>query len=374
MLPLSSARHYLLCAALVLAAPAALLAQASARISAVGTVQSISGSALTLKTDAGQQYTVQVDDTAKLVQTAPGSKDLSAATVIALTDISTGDRILVTGTPGADAPTVLAAKRVVLMKSSDIAAIHAAEQADWQKRGSGGLVKSVDVADQTIQVTAAGHPVTLKLQRTTILRRYAPDSVDFAAAVPGTLAQIQPGDQLRVRGDRSADGLTITADEIVSGSFRNIAGPITAVDLTAGTITVKDLTTKHSILIRTTSVTNIKKLDARASAMLAQRASGGSGNGSPAPAAGAASAATPARPHFDLAQAIQHMPPVALSEFHVNDAVMVVGSTPDATGATVTAITVLGGVEQLLSAKGGQTMTLAPWSLGGDAGDAGGAP
>jgi len=376
MLPLTSAKRYLLCG-LLLVSTIALPAQTPAH--AAGTVQGISGSVITLKTDAGDQYTVQVADSAKLLQLAPGSKDLSAAQPFALADIATGDRILVNGTAG-DQPTILNASRVILMKGTAIASLHASEQADWQRRGSGGLVKSVDIPGNTITILSGGKTIAIKLQRTTILRRYAPDSVAFESAVPGIPAQIQPGDQLRVRGDHSDDGLIITADEIVSGSFRNIAGPITAMDLAAGTITVKDLTTKRSILIHTTTVTSIKKLDARASAFLAARAgnstgttgaAGSSPSGAP-PAAAAAGA--PARPHFDLAQMVQRMPPAALTDLHVNDAVMIVASSPDSAATSVTAITILGGVEQILSAtpKGGQVMTLSPWSMGGDAGDMGG--
>ena len=33
---------------------------------------------------------------------------------------------------------------MILMKSSDIAQKHEAEQADWQKRGTGGMVSAVD--------------------------------------------------------------------------------------------------------------------------------------------------------------------------------------------------------------------------------------
>ena len=372
----SSAQRYLLCAAQLVSS---VTMQAQAPAHAGGTVQGISGSVITLKTDAGDQYTVQVADSAKLLQLAPGSKDLSAAQPFALADIATGDRILVNGTAG-DQPTILNASRVILMKGTAIASLHASEQADWQRRGSGGLVKSVDIPGNTITILSGGKTIAIKLQRTTILRRYAPDSVAFESAVPGIPAQIQPGDQLRVRGDHSDDGLIITADEIVSGSFRNIAGPITAMDLAAGTITVKDLTTKRSILIHTTTVTSIKKLDARASAFLAARAgnstgttgaAGSSPSGAP-PAAAAAGA--PARPHFDLAQMVQRMPPAALTDLHVNDAVMIVASSPDSAATSVTAITILGGVEQILSAtpKGGQVMTLSPWSMGGDAGDMGG--
>jgi hypothetical protein len=374
MLSLSAQRH-LLAATLLIAAAAPVASFAQAPMHTAGTVQGISGSVITLKTDAGQQYTVQVADDAKLLQVPPDSKSLASATPFALTDITTGDRILVTYTTG-DAPTILAASRVILMKSAAIASLHASEQADWRQRGSGGLVRSVDIPGHTITITATGKTITIQLQHTTILRRYAPDSVDFAAAQPGVLAQIIPGDQLRVRGDKSADGLTITADEIVSGSFRNIAGPITAIDLAAGTITVKDLTTKRSILIHTTPSSSVKKLDPRLSTMFAMRASGSTGSTSSTGTAPAAPATAPAassgammmspRPRGDLAQAVQRMPAVPLSDLHVNDAVMVVASAPDSAGTSVTAITILGGVEQILSAtpKGGEVMTLSPWNLG----------
>ena len=52
----------------------------------------------------------------------------------------------------------------------------------------------------------------------------------FDDAKPAPLDQIKVGDQLRARGTRSADGTELTAEEIVSGTFRNIAGTITAID------------------------------------------------------------------------------------------------------------------------------------------------
>jgi len=67
------------------------------------------------------------------------------------------------------------------------------------------------------------------------------------------------------------------------------------------------------------------------------------------------------------------MPPASLADFQKGDAVMIV-STDGSTADTVTAITVLGGVEPILAAtpKGGQPMTLSPWSLGGGGEAAGG--
>jgi len=382
MTPPVVALRRLLC---VLACSTALFAQSAQDAStknqnagalrAVGTVLSISGNDLSFKADTGVTFTLHVTDHTRLLQVAPGSKDLSAAHPFQLSDVATGDRILISGNPADPAaPSVLTLLRIVLMKQLDIASLHAAEMADWQKRGSGGLVKSVDATAQSIAITSSGKPVTIQLQRNTILRRYAPDSVAFESAQPGNLAQIQPGDQLRVRGDRSTDGASITADEIVSGSFRNVAGPISAIDTAAGTLTVKDLTSKHAILVHVTSESSLRVLDPRAAAFIAQRMTPATSTQNAAPKGQSAAAPpTPARPRMDLAQAMQRMPAATLKDFHVGDAVLLVASAADQTTTTVTAITALGGVDAILAAtaKGGQVMRLSPWNIGGEP-DAGG--
>src|SRR5260370_10429436 len=90
--------------------------------------------------------------------------------------------------------------------------------------------------------------------------RYAPNSVKFAEASKGTFDQIKIGDQLRARGGRSADGKELTAEEVISGSFRNIAGTITSIDASAGTITVKDILAKKSVTVKLTPESQMRKL------------------------------------------------------------------------------------------------------------------
>ncbi len=187
-------------------APAATTAAAGAR--QIGTVKEVSGSTMTLATDAGQPVTVTLTDAVRIVQLALGSTDLKAATPIKLTDIAVGDRVLVTGKAG-DAANQLTASRVILMKSTDIAEKRAKEQADWQKRGSGGIVNAVDPSSNSLTVTEGAKKVQIKTTGTTIFRRYSGDSIKFEDAVAGTFAQVQPGDQLRVRGAKSEDGATI---------------------------------------------------------------------------------------------------------------------------------------------------------------------
>jgi hypothetical protein len=368
---------------------AGLLAQApaaapTAAARQLGTVTAIAGSSLTLKTDTGQEVVVSVPDGARILQLAPGSTDLKTAQTITLKDIAVGDRVLVSGKAGDTAGT-FAAARVILMKSSDIAQKHEMEQADWQKRGTGGIVSAVDPGTGTLTVTVGAKKVAVTTSGKTQFRRYAGDSVKFEDAKPGTLAQIQPGDQLRVLGTKSDDGSSIPAEAVVSGSFKNLAGLITTIDAAKGTLTLKDLATKKTVTVTITPNSNVRTLPPQAAAMFAARAkggaaAGGAGGGSPQPA-GQSDASGGGRPGGagrsaggDLSQLVSRLPNKTIADLKAGDAVMIVASQPDPGSATVTAVTLLSGVEPILAAtpSGGPAMTLSPWNLGGEGAPEGG--
>jgi co-chaperonin GroES (HSP10) len=358
-----------------LAAAPALYAQAPANTSQSGTVKSVTATSVVISTTANPELTVTPTDTAKILQLAPGSTDLKAATPITLPDIQPGDRVLVTGHPG-DTPTTLIAARVILMKSSDIASLHASQSADWQRRGTGGLVRGVSA--DNITVAAGAKTLNVATTPTTIYRRYAGDSVKFEDAKPGTLADIHTGDQLRVRGNKSEDGSGITAEEIVSGSFENLSGAISAVDQKLGTITLKDLTTKKTVVVTVTPNSVVKHLpemmaaayarshDPAAAASAPATPPAGGGQGGPGGPGGPGGGR---RGGMDLSQMVGRLPAQTLAELKPGDAVIIVASQ---TGSSATAITLLSGVEQLLSAPGGAATTLSPWNLGGGGGEAGG--
>ncbi len=189
-------RAGLILPATVLCACGPTLAQAPAAAPAaarqLGTVTAVTGNSLTLKTDAGQAVVVSVADGARVLQLAPGSTDLKTAQTIALKDIAVGDRVLVTGKAG-DTAGDFAASRVILMKSTDIAQKHEMEQADWQKRGSGGIVSAVDAATGTVTISIGAKKVAVNTTSTTQFRRYAGDSVKFEDAKPGTLRRYRLG-------------------------------------------------------------------------------------------------------------------------------------------------------------------------------------
>ena len=249
----------------------------------IGAIQAINGSTITLKPDTGANVNVTVQGAVRVLRVAPGQTDLKTATPIQLSDLQVGDRILVRGTPSADGQS-LSATAIVAMKRSDVEAKQQQEREDWQKRGIGGLVSAVDpsAGTITISVTAAGGTRTISVHtaQATIFRRYAPDSVEFDDAKPSSLAEIKAGDQLRARGARNADGTEFTAEEIVSGAFRNIAGTISNVDAATNALTVMDLATKKPVVVKISAQSQLLKLPPQmAQGMAMQLKGGGRGGG-----------------------------------------------------------------------------------------------
>jgi hypothetical protein len=352
---------------------APLAAQEAAQVPrSSGTVKATSATGLTLSTANGD-VTVTVPAAAKVLVVPPGSRDLKAATAGSLSDVAAGDKAIVTGTAG-DAAGSLNAVRVILMKADAIAQTHAAEDAAWAK-GGGGLVKSVDAADGKIVISSGLKTTTVLVTPATIVRRYSGDSVRFADAKLSTLAMVHPGDQLRVRGTKSADGATITADELVAGTFRNYSGLIASIDATAGTITLKDLTTKKNVTVAVTSSSDVHRLPPMLAARVAAQMKGGAapagapagGGGYGGPGAGGppSDAARAGRAGMDLSAMLSRLPAETLSGLKVGEAVMIVATAPSADSEKSTAVTLLTGVDAVLAASpSGQTTTLTPWSIG----------
>jgi hypothetical protein len=361
----------------------------------LGTVKAISGKSITLTTDSGSDVSVLLQDGARLLRVEPGEKDLKNAVALELQDLQPGDRILVRGKMADDSKSLLA-NSLIAMKKLDIAQKQAREREEWQKRGLGGLVSAVDPSSGTITITTtalgASKSVAVHVSQNTQMRRYAPNSIKFDDAKSAPIGEIRAGDQLRARGSRNADDSELAADEVVSGSFRNIAGTIASIDSSAGTITVMDLAAKKPVVIKVTGESQLRKLPPPMAQRIAARLKGTSADAPPAAAGptpkgtaepsatnGTGAAHSGSRPDSgqsaqgpsDLQQALSRMPAASLNDLNKGDAVMVV-ATPGTQDGGVTAITLLAGVEPILEAspKGGQSI-LSPWSLSSPGGDAG---
>jgi hypothetical protein len=387
--------------ATAIAACSALAAQGQAAARFMGSITAISGTTLTVKTDAGDQRQVDVPAEASLKRIEPGQKDLSTAATMAFTDLAVGDRVLVKLDPNATGTTPQASL-VVAIKQADVAKKQQQDRDDWQKRGIAGLVKSVDPSTGSLVVTTGAGPtaksVTVKTTKTTTLKRYAPGSVRFADAQPAPLDAIHAGDQLRARGNKNTDGAQLDAEDVVSGTFRNVAGTITSIDPATSTLVVKDLTTKKQVTIHITSDAQMRRIPDRMAQMLAARLkgtapAGGAGFGGQQ-RAGGAGAATPTGGAAgggatggggqwagqnggaggagagggDPQRFLTMAPAIKFTELLKGEAVMVVATD----GTTdVTAITLLAGVEPLLEAPAA-TNLLSNWSMGGGGAEAAG--
>lgn len=365
-------------------------AQATARF--LGTVTAVNGTTLTVKTDAGEIHEVDVPSTASLKQVEPGAKDLSTAQDIQFNTLATGDRVLVRLDPKAPAGTSIAIQ-VLAVKEADLAKKQQKDREDWQLHGVGGLVKSLDKSSGDVVITSGAGPlaktITIHTSKATVLRRYAPASVRFDQAKIAPIDEIQAGDQLRARGTKNETGTEVTAQEIISGTFRNVSGLVPSIDTAASTLTVKDLATKKQMTVHISADTQIRKLDEQMATRLAAMLNGagpgfpgrpggpgpgGPGGGAP-PAGGARGPGGPGGPGgprggfggggFDIQQLFNRAPLVKLADLKKGDAVMVV-ATEDASG--ISAITLLAGVEPLLQAPAA-SQNLLNWSLSSGAPD-----
>jgi hypothetical protein len=249
--------------------------------------------------------------------------------------------------------------------------------------------------------------IAIQTSQKTIVRRYAPDSVKFDDAQPGTLNQIKSGDQLRARGASNAEGTELTAEEIVSGTFRNMVGTVDSTNSANNTVSIMDLLKKKPVTVRLGTDSQLRKLPPFVAQRLAARLRGGAPEGGPAGSAsvrseapantaqhvglgppppddrasprhngvgsesqggGAARSGTP-----DFQQMLSRMPALSLADLHKGDAVMIV-ATEGTVRSEPTVITLLTGVDAILSATPDGVRAasiLSPWNLGSSGMDAG---
>ena len=108
---------------------------------------------------------------------------------------------------------------LIVNTKADIEKKRETERAEWQARGVVGTVSAVNAAGKEITISTrtpeGPKPVVIAASGEAVkLRRYAPDSIKFADAKSSTFEEVKVGDQLRAKGERSADGARLTAEEV----------------------------------------------------------------------------------------------------------------------------------------------------------------
>ncbi|HEX8355172.1 MAG TPA: hypothetical protein VF611_19870 [Pyrinomonadaceae bacterium] len=356
---------------------------------------------LFVKTDAGSVVVVAVADNSRILRNPPGEQRVDKATPMTLAEITAGDRVFARGSISDDRKTVTG-RILIINTKADIEKKRETERAEWQRRGITGVVSAVNPEAKEITISTrtpeGPKPVVIPASGEAVkLRRYAPDSIKFADAKPSTFEEVKVGDQLRAKGERSADGARFTAEEVVTGTFRTALGTVKAVDAAKNEITIQQAQDNKplTIVVRPDSV--LKQIPADFAAMMGGGPGGPGGAaappaGGPAPAGGERRVVVQAPPGGGtppaggqqggpggapgqggprrvmmgggdmVQQMMERMPTVALADLKPG-AMIVVSSTVGADPTRVTAIQLVAGVEPLVA-----MMSRRPGGAGGGGG------
>lgn len=247
-----------------------------------GDVVSVDTSAIKIKAASGE-ITAMVSEKTDFKKAA--ADDPKKMTPSSLSDISAGDKVLVSGFPSEDGKTVPAI-RVYLMSKSEIAQRNAKEAAEWRTRGISGTISAINVQTNQVTIDVPGLMSTTKTVLTpkadATFRRYSTESFKFSDAKIGTFADLAVGDSIRAKGDRSADGSSFAAEVVLTGAFQQVVGTVKSIDAAANEVVITDRITKKDVSISFATASTMKRFPPE----FAERMAGGPMAGGGAPGAG----------------------------------------------------------------------------------------
>ncbi len=354
----------------------AVLAQTAMKPSVVtGDVMSVESGKIVLQTKDGSLDVILSDKT-EYKRVPPENPVLKAAVAASFNDVGIGDKLMVTGMMSDDKKS-LPARAVYVMTKSDIAQKNVKESQRWATRGISGRVASVDQTTSQIKIEVRGlanmTAVVLTPKENARILRYAPNSVKFSEAKASAINDVQAGDMLRALGDRSADGASFAAEEIITGAFRTVAGSVKSVDVAKNELILTDAVSKKDITVELGSASLLKKFPEEMAQRMAgaqggqpvgARPAGATSTGAarPQPDAGAvdrpAGAGGPGRPGAGgprgaIDDMLDRFPNITAADIKVGE-VIAVSSTKNNTPERITAIKLLAGVEPFLRAAQAQ--------------------
>ena len=350
--------------------------------------------------DNTQYYRAKPEALARAESGKITAADLDKITVA---DVGVGDRVIILGRTSDDRRAVLA-RTVIVAKKADIAGKHERDREEWRRRGTLGKVASIDPAAKTITITTrateGARPVVIDASGAAIqFRRYPAGSVKYAETQPSSFADVRVGDQLRVLGERSADGARVTPEIVAFGSFRTLIAKVVSVDAASKVIRVNDEQNKRELQVSLVPDSTVRRMPEMMGMMFARMAAGGGpgmmgGGGRPGGPGGGQGGGRPegaqrqqgGQPQggegqgggqrrmmgggggrFDLQEMIEQLPQVQLAELKPGD-VIIVSSTVGSDPARATAITILAGAEPILLAMQSGPRQAGPGAQGTSSG------
>ncbi len=249
-----------------------------------GDAASVAEGKIAITTKTGTVEVAVNEKTAYKKVPADNPTGFTSAANAAFGDIAVGDKLTISVIIDADGKSQ-PARTIYFISNAEIAARNAKDSAEWQRRGINGKVTAVNA--QTNQVTIENR--TLMATTSVVITpkdgakvlRYAPDSVRFDEALASSVGDMKVGDMLRALGDKSADGTSFAAEQIITGAFQTVAGTVVSTDPAANQVVIKNLQTNKNVTISIGPASVLKKFPTEQAEMLARmqamQAMGGGG-------------------------------------------------------------------------------------------------
>src|SRR2546429_3600858 len=249
-------------------------------------------------------------------------------------------------------------------------------------RGAKGIVSSLNPSTKEVTVTSrslagASQAITVALSDKANIKRFPPDSIPrYENAKAGKFEDIKVGDQFNAKGEKTADGLHLNAEEVLFGTFKVAGGTVTSIDAANGQIKINDLQTKKPLTIVVKPESVIRRLPEN---MMMMMGGGMGGPGGPRPQGqgqpqgqpqaqpqGQAQTAQGPRPQGpggpggpgangmrpggggSMADLMERFPTISINDLKVGDTILL-SSLPGSDPTQLTAIQLVSGVEPLLA-------------------------
>lgn len=308
-------------------------------------------STLTVKADNGPTVEVKAVDNTVCLRLPAGETTLARAAPIQLADIGVGDRVLGRGLMR-EGENRLLAQRLIALSRLDIEKKRERDLDEWRRRGVAGVVRGVNPQTGDIDLEAHGQSGVKRIvvaAANSSFRRYSPDSAAFAGTRPSSLGELKVGDQLRALGDRSTDGASFKAEQVVAGSFQTVGYVVTEVDPERSEIKAQTLDQKQQVLIRVGKESTLHRIPPQLGTAIAKAILGGKPAGV-VPAAGGERKGAPASAPDqlqDLQRKIEALPAIAFADVKKGDILAVV-SGAQSDQSRLTAIKLFAGVDAIL--------------------------
>ncbi|HEY8562494.1 MAG TPA: hypothetical protein VIL74_19100 [Pyrinomonadaceae bacterium] len=345
----------------------------------IGEVTSIdpANGKMIVQTDAKEAVGVAFGEQTAFRRIAPGQTSLANAETIESADVKVGDRVLVPGYVAGAAQNPV--RQIVVMARAAIEQTRTAEIDNRRARTTVGRIVAVNAEKReiTVQTRGRGNPetITVALAANARLLRYAPDSLKLGDAVAASFADLKPGDQIRVVGDRAGGEARVNAEEIVTGSVSRTVGTIEEVNAARGEIVVKNTQTGQNAIVVLGKNTTLRRITPEVAATLKERFERRNARRRERNADNS-SGQTPSdqtrnreqrrrersadgqTSNPNRRQLFENLPAIALGELKKGEAVLITGTRSGADAQRMTAVSIVAGdgeLQQLLvRAQGGR--------------------